>query len=988
MSVQAPRASGRRPALGFAVVLLCLGAGCGDDPGEDPLWPVRKEGRLVPRSYDLPTSPVVARDQPAVVRRSTGTPWVAHVAWDGGADRIELRSLPDWDTSEPVVAYTSPTRVLGLAAACDAEDRIHLVWSEQHADGWALRHLLVAPAATAEGLGALGTPTDLLVEGRAHLLAPVLVADPDGHLLLVWQQLDRDGMTLRAASLDADGAGPPVDVSVGHSAWAPAATPIAPRRFAVAWDTADGGDYDVAVAWITLAEDGRATVEQRAAVTDSPRFEAGPSLAADGERLYLAYEVAGEAWGREGSYNRLEEALHSERTIEIVAIEDGLVAPLLDPPTAGMKPALADSCEQPRLMVDGGGNLLLFFRGLPLPAAADDPMAESFADVMGSSSGGKGWRTSIWYSYWTRYDGRRWSAGDRHHAGLTGSEGRCDASLGLTRLRGGGAGYAVVGDGRVLEDTLTETGLSWWRPISGSETAVTPGRIARGAPRQVPIALGPGRRLGELEPGAARLPHARREARSLPDGRRLHLALGDLHRHTDLSRCSSNWDGPFLDAMRYAFDVAPLDFLALTDHFEHMTAYDWWRSLAWVEAHQIDGRMVNLRAYERADAWTGHRNVIAADDALPVVGYRQSFEPTRDDGRAAAPEDLWDAFASARVLSIPHTPAGMFAGSGIVFDWSQFEPRYDRLVEVWQGYRGSSEAAQAPRAMRGMPPRRYVLPQLERGLHFGLVAGSDHQSAFGSYVGTWCAELTRESVFEALHARRTFASTVPLSLWATWAGHPLGARAAHAAGPEPFELTLQADGLWLERLDLIVDGLVTRAGAADGTGSAADFGMSLALDVPADGERVVYARLLLRTGETRRPARVEAVVDGSVVADVAFEQEATGLTAALQLPGALGDVSARVRFAPATGVIRLESPERDAQVTLGVGAETAELPWAPPPGARNAWLRVVFEDLELAWTSPIRLGPKLVEGDGPDGAAVPSARPLLGGAGETHASDR
>ena len=34
-----------------------------------------------------------------------------------------------------------------------------------------------------------------------------------------------------------------------------------------------------------------------------------------------------------------------------------------------------------------------------------------------------------------------------------------------------------------------------------------------------------------------------------------------------------------------------------------------------------------------------------------------------------------------------------------VFEWLSFEPEYDRLVEIFQGYRGSSEAPDA-----GWPP--------------------------------------------------------------------------------------------------------------------------------------------------------------------------------------------------------------------------------------------------------------------------------------------
>jgi hypothetical protein len=232
-------------------------------------------------------------------------------------------------------------------------------------------------------------------------------------------------------------------------------------------------------------------------------------------------------------------------------------------------------------------------------------------------------------------------------------------------------------------------------------------RLMKRQPLAQPIALLPARPLpAPREPAPRPAP----PTRTGPDGATLQLALGDLHRHTDISRCSSNWDGPLGDALRYAYDVAPLDFLAITDHFDHMTKYDWWRTLAFVDAWDAAGRMATLRAYERTDMATGHRNVLSRDGGPPLVGYRYGYDPARDDGRADTPAELWPLLQGGQVLTIPHTPAGMLPSKPEVLDWSTFNPAFDRLVEVFQSYRGSSEAVDAPRAIPGLHPARYVLP--------------------------------------------------------------------------------------------------------------------------------------------------------------------------------------------------------------------------------------------------------------------------------------
>ena len=661
------------PRLLLALLAALPLAGCGDDALD----------------ADVSVADVFAEDRPSVAVRSTGTGWVVAQVWDHGADHIELlplEALAEASRAGRVSLHESATQVLGTDMAVDAADTLHVVWSERvlpgpdEPGGWALRGTSLPAAADPAAPGTPGPVTTIVPAAGRHALSPVLTADGQGALLLVWVELDGRQMTIRAAGRPSGGAwSAPVTVSdaPADSSWSPDATATGPGRFAVVWDAAVDGDYDIELARLSLGGGGAPTVTARHRVTDTPRFEAHPAVAAHGDRLYVAYDVGPERWGREGSTNKLEVALHESRHIEVLAIEDGRVAPLAVPLAQSHNAALVDDCEQPRLAVDGGGNLVLFFRGLPLQSEYDDPTDAAFRARVKGSVGGRGYRAAVWYTYMTRLDGRGWSLMGRDRRVIETSAGGLEAATDLAALPGGGVAWVTVGDGREQVDTVMVSALGdptaqelraqalwWWAPPSETPVLVSAGKLRKGNPVE-PLPLGEWRALPALRAPAAR-PAA--PSRTLPDGRRVQLALGDLHRHTDISRCSMNWDGSVLDAVRYARDVGGLSFLAVTDHFEHMTRYDWWRTQALLDAYDAPGRMVNLRAYERASAIDGHRNIISPDDDLPLVSYPGYHVHGRDDVEAHDAEALREALAGHRALAIPHTPAGMFHGSDVVND--------------------------------------------------------------------------------------------------------------------------------------------------------------------------------------------------------------------------------------------------------------------------------------------------------------------------------
>ena len=224
--------------------------------------------------------------------------------------------------------------------------------------------------------------------------------------------------------------------------------------------------------------------------------------------------------------------------------------------------------------------------------------------------------------------------------------------------------------------------------------------------------------------------------------------FGDLHRHTHLSRCAGAKDGTILDAYRYARGPGALDFIAITDHFQHMKPWSWFCSKRDAIRYHAPGSLVVLSGVERVRAKRGHYNDIYFDPAeVPFDVDTWMRPPARF---APAPPE--------HVISIPHM---MAVDDGTGFNWDEFAEERTRLFEIYQGKRGSYEGRGLPYEADDRVEEEVALARgFERGAHFGLIAASDHASSSTSFAGLYAEELTRESVFNALQNRRCFAATV------------------------------------------------------------------------------------------------------------------------------------------------------------------------------------------------------------------------------------
>jgi hypothetical protein len=124
-----------------------------------------------------------------------------------------------------------------------------------------------------------------------------------------------------------------------------------------------------------------------------------------------------------------------------------------------------------------------------------------------------------------------------------------------------------------------------------------------------------------------------------------------------------------------------------------------------------------------------------------------------------SPTGLFAALRGKRALSIPHTSAWVNRQVSWDYNDSEIEP----LVEIYQGLRSTYEYDGAPdpadRAVYEKDSKNFIWDALARKLKFGFIASSDHRSTHMSFAAVYTKAKDRQSIFEAMRARRTCAAT-------------------------------------------------------------------------------------------------------------------------------------------------------------------------------------------------------------------------------------
>ena len=233
-------------------------------------------------------------------------------------------------------------------------------------------------------------------------------------------------------------------------------------------------------------------------------------------------------------------------------------------------------------------------------------------------------------------------------------------------------------------------------------------------------------------------------------GQKYTLLFGDLHKHSNISRCSTGNEPSPDDHYKYSHDVCQYDFLCMSDHAEHTTDFNWWRIQKLADLYNVPGYFSVLYGYEWTASWpVGHHNVIWAEKPAPIL--RHSLEGTH------TLEELWSTLdkIGRPALTIPHTSADPRMGTR--FD--THSDKYERLIEIFQGCRGSYEYDGCPRQhVNATAKNCFVQDGLAKDYHFGFIGSSDH-GWNTAYAVAYATENSRKAAFQALEDRRCYGST-------------------------------------------------------------------------------------------------------------------------------------------------------------------------------------------------------------------------------------
>jgi len=312
-----------------------------------------------------------------------------------------------------------------------------------------------------------------------------------------------------------------------------------------------------------------------------------------------------------------------------------------------------------------------------------------------------------------------------------------------------------------------------------------------------------------------RLPLRPRAAMSAA-GKNYRLLMGDAHRHTDI-RGHSGVDGSVLDTYRYAMDAAQLDWLGTSDHNEVATNwadglrdYQWWTVQKTVDLMTHPPVFIGVYSYEHSlSRPSGHRNLLFLKRGGPLRAADRSKEADN------LPPNLWK-WITANVLTqsgqkivvVPHT-FGESTQPIADFNWDN--PRFDCLLEIYQGARSSYEAWQLPGGERRGSSQvqekgHFAQDALARGNVYGFVSFSDHGSTHNSWAAVWSPAQDRAGLFDGLYARRTYAASDEIIPKATMGGHMPGEEFTAATSAAPtIEATIASPDELL-RMDVVKNG--------------------------------------------------------------------------------------------------------------------------------------------------------------------------------------
>ena len=236
-----------------------------------------------------------------------------------------------------------------------------------------------------------------------------------------------------------------------------------------------------------------------------------------------------------------------------------------------------------------------------------------------------------------------------------------------------------------------------------------------------------------------------------PETPKYNLYFGDIHVHSNLSPCGYPNNGTLEENYQWAREDG-WDFIAIADHDTFMSDKMWRQSIEASEKYNDPGTFAALFAYEWTSFFYGQMNVYSTSPKLPLCRCT--------DYAYDSPPKLWGALRKAGVpaFSVYHH----MAAPGWATTWDYNDPEMLPLIEIYSVWRSSETpdgyCTHSRKKLAGSTAR----DALARGFRVGFIGGGDtHQLRPGTrgIAGVYAAECTREAIWEALKAKRCYATT-------------------------------------------------------------------------------------------------------------------------------------------------------------------------------------------------------------------------------------
>ncbi|MBI3682043.1 MAG: hypothetical protein HY235_16795 [Acidobacteria bacterium] len=708
-------------------------------------------------------------DWPAVACSKDGSLWVIYIEWnDKDADRVLVRrkdpqgrwsepvELADgnWDHYSPAIAGRASSAVAVWSG--QTSGNFDLYWSEITSDGKASRPQRLTTAAN----------SDFNVRAAS---------DAAGNVTIAWQSFRKGNADIYARKLTGAVWWPETPITTWEANdWEPALALDSKGKAWISWDSYRNGNYDV----FLRSFDG-VLVGDTIPITTEPSAQFHSTVAVDpSDRVWVAWDDGGINWGKDFSRSSSapgSRGLHYSRTLGMRVYAGGRVHEVMNDAAQRFTGRMQRYAELPYLAFDSSGALCLVFRHWTLTQPHE-----------------------IYHFYVMRLSGGEWSEPEQ----LSASSGQNTQRASVAWKPGGGLAIAYSSDGRspqnLPKDQMHALHYNVYVSAYGSGSMPANANLVTA---QLP------------EPGAASTRRARTTMKA--GGKTYMLFFGDCHRHTDI-RGHSGVDGSVLDTYRYAIDAAQLDFLGASDHNEvtggrwpdGLRDYHWWWVQKAVDLMTHGPGFIGLYSYEHSmNRPAGHRNVLFLKRGAPLRPIDR--ERKSEDNQ---PPNLWKFWEEnvlkqpgQRSVIVPHTFA-----AGPLADWNWPNARFDCLLEMYQGARGSYEAYRLPEKEKRGPTQvdeagHYAQDALGKGNTYGFVSFSDHGSTHNSWAGVWVEKQDREGILDAMFARHTFAASDEIIVKASSAGHMPGDEWNAGTKAPRIEAAIEAPDTIL-RVDVVKDG--------------------------------------------------------------------------------------------------------------------------------------------------------------------------------------